>query len=80
VSGQADAIKGAAKLATGVYKWARTTQVGRATSAAAVLGVAHAQQKKHGHSTLEHHAVEGATEHIGKPVVDNLIQFLRGRR
>jgi hypothetical protein len=77
-----DAMKGAAKVAAGVYKWARTTQAGRATTASAMVGAAAAAEKKHGHvnAGLEHKAVEGAKEHIAKPVAESLARFLRGRR
>lgn len=82
MAGQADAIKGAGKLAVGVYKWARTTPAGRGTAAAAIAGAVAASEKKSGHANEagRHHATEGVTEHIAKPVVDNLISFLRKRK
>ncbi|HEX5408009.1 MAG TPA: hypothetical protein VFX16_37575 [Pseudonocardiaceae bacterium] len=82
MAGEAEAIKAAGKVAVGVYKWARTTPVGKATTAAAVAGAAAMAEKAHGHvnAGLEHHAVEGVKEHIAKPVVENLTRFLRNRK
>ena len=82
MAGEAEAIKAAGKLAVGIYKWARTTPVGKATTASAVAAAAVLAEKAHGHvnAGLEHHAVEGVKEHIAKPVAENLAQFLRNRK
>jgi hypothetical protein len=82
MAGEMDAIRAAGKMIVGVYKWARTTEVGKATTAAAVAGAALASERLTGkrNHALEHKATDSVSEHIAKPVVKSLTSFLRSRR